>query len=115
MSSSESLGDVDFNESKQIAIEIKSLLTLSPEKLALTTVVEMKNEKISSLKTILSKFDWLNTDDMLEGKNLVETNQLKSIFLTTYQLLTELDHVDKDTRTIKIDESKAEGKMNPCE
>ncbi|XP_037299651.1 titin homolog isoform X5 [Manduca sexta] len=103
------LVDIDVNESMQLAVELKSLLTLSPKELASPKVVEMKNETIASLKANLSKFDWLNTDECLKGKPLLQVEKLKRVFLTTYQLLTELNNVNQPAKT-KFNEIKQEEK-----
>ncbi|KAG6445625.1 hypothetical protein O3G_MSEX004002 [Manduca sexta] len=103
------LVDIDVNESMQLAVELKSLLTLSPKELASPKVVEMKNESIASLKANLSKFDWLNTDECLKGKPLLQVEKLKRVFLTTYQLLTELNNVNQPAKT-KFNEIKQEEK-----
>lgn len=109
MATAELLHAIDINESIQIAVELNSLLTLSSEEMSSPKVVEMKNEKMISLKKKL-KFDWLNTDTYLEGKNPLEIEKLKRVFLTTHQLLTELDQVVKKLETNKLKEDYKEGK-----
>ncbi|KAM3969006.1 uncharacterized protein ACR2FA_003089 isoform 2-T2 [Aphomia sociella] len=86
--------EVDLNKSIQLATELKTLLSLTPQELQNSSLIQMKNEKVSLLKTILSKFDWLDTEIHLRGRNSLETEKLKQIFLTTYQLLTELNKVE---------------------
>lgn len=87
------LCDTDFKECFELATELKGLLALPPKKLNSPKITEIKNKQLSSLKNILSKFDWKCTD-VFEGKSQVEIGNLELVFLTTYQLLTELDKVE---------------------
>lgn len=101
---------IDINESIQTAIELKNLLTI-PTELLLPKIVALKNNKIFSLISCLSRFDWLNTDHYLECPNSIEADNLKRIFLVTYQLLAELNHVDNQLQNNQfVEDTKKEGK-----
>lgn len=64
-----------------------------------------------SLKSSLSRFDWLNTDHYLEGLNSIKADNLKRIFLIAYQLLAELNRVDNQLQNKQtIQDPKKEGK-----
>lgn len=111
MAASELLKNIDINESIQNAVELKNLLTISPTELFLPKTVAMKNKTIFSLKSSLSRFDWLNTDHYLEGLNSIEADNLKRIFLITYQLLAELNLVDNKLQNKQtVEDTKEEGK-----
>lgn len=108
---SEILKNIDVNESIQNATELRNLLTISPNELFLQKTIHMKNIIIFSLKSSLSKFDWLNTDHYLDGLNSLEADNLKRIFLITYQLLAELNHIDNQLQNKQtVEDTKEEGK-----
>lgn len=83
------INNVNITECLVIAKEINNLLNNNNE--ILSEIEEKKTEKIVLLKEMLSKFDWINSEKCLEGKNKKEEANLKNIFLQIYQLLTELD------------------------
>lgn len=85
--------DADLNESLTIASELQGLLALNPEEQASSKISDLKNKKIKSLKAIMSKFDWQSTD-AYNGKNQLEIENMKLVFLAAYQLLVELEKVD---------------------
>lgn len=89
---SDIFGDNKIIECVKIASDLKSLLALGKQDLLTTEQIISKNEKITVLKAILSKFDWQNSD-LYERKEQTERDKLKHIFLTAYQLLAELDKV----------------------
>lgn len=115
MAASELLKDIDIKECIQTAVELKNLLTFNPTELVLPKTVAMKNNKIVSLRSGLSKFDWLNTDHYLEGQNPIEADKLKRIFLITYQLLAELNQVDNYLQNKQINEGTKEKGKNLCD
>lgn len=96
--------DADLNESLTIATELQGLLALNPEELASSKISDLKNKKIKSLKAIVSKFDWQSTD-AYNGKNQLETENMKLVFLAAYQLLVELEKVDI-SENIEVKEGK---------
>lgn len=78
-------------------MELKNIFALSPKEITSTSIVGRKYEKTKALKEILSKFDWQNTD-LYERQNQIETDELKHVFLTTYQLLAELNKINTDEK-----------------
>lgn len=98
------LCDTDLNKCFELATELKGLLALPLKKLNSPKITEVKNKHLTSLKNILSKFDWKCTD-IFEGKTQVEIENMELVFLTTYQLLTELDKVEI-IENIEIEEGK---------
>lgn len=115
LAASDILKNIDVNESIQHAVELKNLLTISPAELFLPKTVAMKNKNIFSLKSSLSRFDWLNTDHYMKGLNGIEADNLKRIFLIAYQLLTELNHVDNELQNKQsIEDTRKEGKKIVC-
>lgn len=90
---SDTFSDADLNECLTIASELQGLLALNQEELASPKIIELKNKKIKSLKTIMSKFDWQSTDAFI-GKNQLEIENMKQVFLAAYQLLVELEKID---------------------
>lgn len=108
LAASELLKNIEIKESILTAVELKNLLTLNPTELVLPKTIAMKNNKIVSLRSDLSRFDWLNTDHYLEGHNSIEADKLKRIFLITYQLLAELNRVDTRLQNMKIIEGTKE-------
>ncbi|KAF9799027.1 hypothetical protein SFRURICE_017742, partial [Spodoptera frugiperda] len=82
------------------------LLALNQEELASPKIIELKNKKIKSLKTIMSKFDWQSTDAFI-GKNQLEIENMKQVFLAAYQLLVELEKIDNlENKEIKEEKAK---------
>lgn len=103
------LQDLDTRESIRIAEELNSLLTRNYAGFPSFEVVDKKKEKMSFLINILLKFDWLNTEKYLKGKEPFEVEKLKRVFLTTYQLLIELEKNIKNLVPSKLNEIKQEG------
>lgn len=111
MAASEVLKNIDIHEGLQNAVALKNLLTISSTELFLPKTVAMKNKNILSLKSNLSRFDWLNTDHYLEGLNSIAADKLKRIFLIAYQLLAELNRVDYQLQNKRtIEDTKKAGK-----
>lgn len=74
-----------------IAAELQQILALKPDDLHAPNLInKIRNENIANLRSALSKVDWQNIDEHLEGKNQIDTEQLNSVFLTIFQLLVEL-------------------------
>lgn len=94
--------DADLNESLTIATELQGLLALDPEELASSKIADLKTKKIKSLKAIMSKFDWQSTD-AYNGKNQLETENMKLVFLAAYQLLVELENVEVEEGKFRVD------------
>lgn len=101
---------IDIKECIQLATNIKILSKPALKDSENPEFDETKSKNIKTeLLTILSKFDCLNTDKYLEGKTGSETEKLKRIFLTIYQLLAELGQIDDNS--LQTDEAKQKGKI----
>ncbi|XP_073957384.1 uncharacterized protein isoform X8 [Choristoneura fumiferana] len=90
-----SMTGVNLNEIIEVAQELKKLIQDKEN----PKFIENKNEKIKNLESLLSQFDWVNSD----SDKLKEYDKLNDALLTMYQLLKACN---VDSKIVEAEEEK---------